>query len=187
MYKVSDQDWLKSHERLLQWRSTRPKSASKVGIDAYTRSIKLVEIPEDSFVLDVGCGDAIMESIIPCKVHYVGIDPFPVNPVKTINGEVICCKVEDMPFSDETFDYVLCFASIFHFQDLEKSMKEMSRVLKKTGVLALQTMINAHSNNHTFNITHELLADLFKLAGLVKRRKYYFEDIPSYLYIGGRK
>ena len=40
------------------------------------------------------------------------------------------CNVSDMPFSDETFDFVLCRAAYKNFTEQKRALQEMYRVLK---------------------------------------------------------
>ncbi len=46
-------------------------------------------------------------------------------------------SVESLPFAHEFFDYVVCFGSFPHFEDKERALKEMHRVLKKEGTLLI--------------------------------------------------
>jgi ubiquinone/menaquinone biosynthesis C-methylase UbiE len=46
---------------------------------------------------------------------------------------------ENLPFTDNSFDFVYCFTVIEHVQDVEKSIQEMIRVTKKGGMLYFNT------------------------------------------------
>ncbi len=58
---------------------------------------------------------------------------------KNISGDVetIVGHAEDMPFSDGSFDLILSFNSLDHWDDWKKGMDEAIRVLKKGGKLLL--------------------------------------------------
>jgi len=46
-----------------------------------------------------------------------------------------CAAVEDLPFKTVYFDSVICFGAFPHFEDKEKALSEMYRVLKEGGRL----------------------------------------------------
>lgn len=47
--------------------------------------------------------------------------------------DVICGTACDLPFEDNSFDALYCFAGVGHFPDLPKGLKEMARVVKPGG------------------------------------------------------
>jgi ubiquinone/menaquinone biosynthesis C-methylase UbiE len=47
--------------------------------------------------------------------------------------EIVCGTACDLPFHDNTFDALYCFAGVGHFPDLHKGLKEMARVVKPGG------------------------------------------------------
>jgi len=46
---------------------------------------------------------------------------------------------EKIPFDNEFFDLVYCYTVLEHVKDVEKSLKEMHRVLKKDGIIFIET------------------------------------------------
>jgi len=106
----------------------------------------ICEYGDSKEVLEYGCGmpydffDFFMK-----KLHYkkyVGIDISDVviekvkNKTKELelkNTEFIAMNAEAMEFSNETFDLVYG-KGILHHLDLEKSISEIARVLKKDGI-----------------------------------------------------
>lgn len=109
-------------------------------------------IPEDSKVLDVGCGGGrIPKELYPTTKNLVGLDhdeeavelveknlaSYP--EIKIING-----KAEDMPFEDNSFDIIACLGTFCNFGELkEKALAEMKRVVKDDGIL----IISCYSEN----------------------------------------
>ena len=62
-------------------------------------------------------------------IDYISSDPFSPADMKF--------KIEDIPFSDNTFDIILCSGVMMHVLDDEKGFSEMYRVLKNNGELVL--------------------------------------------------
>ncbi len=46
-------------------------------------------------------------------------------------------SVENLPYKDQFFDHVVCFGAFPHFEDKEKALEEMGRVLKSRGTLII--------------------------------------------------
>ncbi len=101
-------------------------------------------------VLDGACGIGIpllstARLVVPDGL-LVGIDLAPgmVEFPRSRAAEIGLQHVEsreadakDLPFSDAFFDVVLCKLSLIHFTDRVQALREMWRVLKGDGVLAL--------------------------------------------------
>jgi SAM-dependent methyltransferase len=66
-------------------------------------------------------------------VHY---DLYKVSPEG--NGEFIRGDVEEMPFSNESFDFVICVGSVLNYCDPTRCLSEISRILKPQGLLVLE-------------------------------------------------
>lgn len=121
-------------------------------IDKYWRhyAIKMLKGKSPSMILDVatGTGDlAILEAekIMPAHVEAIDISEgmMFIGKEKTkAKGlqQTIHFQKEDcmsLSFPDNSFDAVTAAFGIRNFQDLEKGLKEMHRVLKKDGILCI--------------------------------------------------
>ncbi|MEH7352983.1 methyltransferase domain-containing protein [Neobacillus drentensis] len=106
-------------------------------------------ITDNSKVLDAGCGTgqtaAYLSQQLKAKVFGLEINPIMLEkaysrfqtlqlPVQLIHG-----SIEEIPFADHTFDYVLS-ESVLAFVDKVKALKECYRVLKKGGRLIANEM-----------------------------------------------
>ena len=69
-----------------------------------------------------------------------------------LNSPIVDIKADicNLPFNDNSFDYILCNHVLEHIYDDEKAMKEIYRVLNKNGIAILQVPIDINSN-----CTHE--------------------------------
>lgn len=103
--------------------------------------LKLVK--PDSYVLDLGCGTAEIGEHISKKAYYFGIDISSValkmayeykfnNRFQLTRG-----NIENIPFKNESLDFVISIYSLEHFIEPKEVLLEASRVLKKKGRLIL--------------------------------------------------
>ena len=128
------------------------------GFSLTKKLLKNERINPKSTVLDAGCGTgltaAYLASKFKCKVFAVDVHPQMIKhastrikkeklPVKVIKG-----NIENLPFPDDSFDYVIAESSTV-FTDFSKTMKEYYRLLKPSGVLIDIEMIRDESLQKT--------------------------------------
>ena len=65
-----------------------------------------------------------------------------------LNSPIVDIKADicNLPFNDNSYDYILCNHVLEHIYDDEKAMKEIFRVLNKNGIAILQVPIDIESN-----------------------------------------
>ena len=82
-------------------------------------------------VLDVGCGNGFISQLHP-NFDIQGIDisdgMLALNPYQSVKA-----SAEEIPFSDNTFDFVICRSLLHHLELPVLGLKEMFRVLKPGG------------------------------------------------------
>lgn len=79
----------------------------------------------------------------------------------------IICRLEELSFEDNSFDYVSCIHVLEHVENLDKSFSELYRVSKKNVLVAVPTCLNlcvfarlGGGNYYDFNL-RILLQELF--------------------------
>jgi SAM-dependent methyltransferase len=112
-----------------------------------------LNLSESSSVLDMGCGEGRHTiglfvdqqinafgfdlSFDDLKIARSRLDDFPTQK----NEQSVCVfgvsDINDMPFRDGSYDSVICSEVLEHVPSPEESVKELIRVLKPGGVLAL--------------------------------------------------
>lgn len=82
-------------------------------------------------ILDVGCGNGFVNQLYP-NFDILGID---ISDGMLQNNPHVYKKAsaEEIPFKDNTFDFVICRSLLHHLDDPKIGLKEMFRVLKKGG------------------------------------------------------
>lgn len=102
-------------------------------------------------VLDVGCGlghwsEQLFKNLpLEARVTGLELDPKWVQEAPKrleqmgLAGrfEIIQGSAESLPFADRTFDMVTCQTVLIHLKDIPAALKEMKRVLKPGGLLAV--------------------------------------------------
>lgn len=91
-------------------------------------------------ILEVGCGEGTKLSLLDAS-YRAGIDisPLAIARAKQKIDLAQVASAEKLPFADNSFDSVLSFFSIEHFENPEKVLHEMMRVVKRGGEIAILT------------------------------------------------
>ncbi|MFO7709661.1 MAG: class I SAM-dependent methyltransferase [Desulfobacterales bacterium] len=91
-------------------------------------------------MLDVGCGEGILISLVGDQVDRFGVDIFQDAPANVGSARYIRHDVSTgLPFPDATFDVVHSSELIEHLLDTESFLQECLRVLKPGGRLVVST------------------------------------------------
>ncbi len=107
--------------------------------------LELASLRPGDRVLDVACGTGVIAREAVSQVgpegSVVGIDinPNMLDMARVIEPSVDWreCNAQDLPFDDEEFDVVVCQQGLQFFSERDVALREMRRVLKPGGCIAL--------------------------------------------------
>jgi SAM-dependent methyltransferase len=119
-----------------------------------THLIEGAAIREGSHVLDIACGTGVLARKALSRTgpggRVVGVDPAPgmlaaANEIEP-GIDWILCSAEALELDDESFDCVVSQFGMMFFQDRQKSVEEMFRVLRPGGSLAIAIWNSVEQN-----------------------------------------
>jgi len=109
------------------------------------------------------------------------VDYYPVDINPNVRGIRAVVDITDIPYEDETFDFIMCTHVLGHILDDKKAMSELYRVLKKGG----HALINVPINNiyeHSFeNLEYNTPELREKYFGQADHVRWYGKDFPKLL------
>jgi len=117
----------------------------------WTRRMRAAERPflELAFgkVLDVGCGTGYHLRVFPGAVG-VDCSEGMLREARK-RGKAVKARAEKLPFAGESFDCALCMFTVFNQCNAGAAVKEMSRVLKPSG-LCIVSVASVYDRNWSF-------------------------------------
>lgn len=119
------------------------------------QAIKLMNIPTDARVLDVGCGSGWATRLMAEKAvngRVVGIDisdemvHLAADASKALsNAEFRVASAEKLPFADGEFTHAFSMESLYYYSDMIGATKEIRRVLAPGGLFV--TVVDLYQEN----------------------------------------
>ena len=97
-------------------------------------------------VLELGCGPGkYLAMLTTLGFDVIGVDPcsFPTWDLireKTSAQILDSIYAEDLPFTEDTFDNVVCLGALLYFNNPIKALSEINRVIKPGGKLIIRTV-----------------------------------------------
>lgn len=151
----------KGHEKMASW------------------GISHIEIKKEDNILDIGCGGgANIKKFLEMANKVYGIDhsqssidmTAKVNKKELESGrlKLFKQKAQALPFEDESLDIITAFETIYFWEDIKESIREINRVLKMGGYFLI---VNESANYQDKNIK--------KWADMLSFHVYSVEELKS--------
>lgn len=119
-------------------------SDGKFASSVYDEIIKRVIKEQPRTLLDLGCGNGNILQVLldktSIKLSGLDLSDKMIDVAQKRLGNNVELKVgdsEQLPWPENSFDMVICSMSFHHYTQPEKVLKEISRVLKKDGIIIL--------------------------------------------------
>jgi len=129
-----------------EWSKFKAFTQDEINIagDQYFDIVDEKILNRESVVLDLGCGSGRWTKYIAKKVKLVeAVDPssaiyssIKLNEDET-NVRVTQASVSNIPFKDETFDFVVCLGVLHHIPNTQQALIDVVKKLKKGGAILL--------------------------------------------------
>ena len=153
---------------------------------------------KNKLVLDVGCGAGrFMEVVEKCSGEVVGIDlSFSVDAAfKNLgfkeNVHIVQADVFDLPFKEESFDYIFSIGVLHHTPNTEKAFKCLPKFLKNEGEIAIWVYSNEGFFTKIYNkisgfyrfFTTKMPKKLLYRLSYISLPLYYIKRIKIFAFI----
>jgi len=101
-------------------------------------------------VVDLGCGTGLyiasqQANPLRTNIQWIGVDPSPemleIARRKVSNVEFLNAAAENLPFDNETIDYVVSRFSFQHFSDQQRALREIHRITRPGGYFKIVNLV----------------------------------------------
>lgn len=112
-------------------------------------------IKKDSIILNAGSGDTFYD--FDCLIYDCDI----AESKLTNSKHPIVASIQDLPFSNNYFDVIICVGSVLNYCDATRTISEFSRVMKPKSYLLLEF---ERSNSGEFLFSKKYARNVFLIA-----------------------
>jgi len=126
----------------LRWLLALPILLSRIECDGIDIPLRYLAVSEKGRMLDVGCGDGSVLKLaqeLGWNAEGVDFDARAVGTARRKGLSVRLGRLAEQRYPDESFDLVLMQHVIEHVHDPLATLREVRRVLRKSGTLVLTT------------------------------------------------
>lgn len=154
---------MKSLKRLLRPLGGTPIHPQYLVFRDRARLTRLLAEDVQGRVLDIGCGDRWVESVLDDTTDYVGLD-YPGTVALGYDGRAdVLGDGMQLPFSSESFDNVVILDVLEHLPEPARAILEANRVLRAGGRLIVQVPFLYPLHDEPFDFTRWTSHGLLRL------------------------
>jgi ubiquinone/menaquinone biosynthesis C-methylase UbiE len=141
-------------------------------------------ISEDNVVLDVGGGDRPFPraNVVVEKFVFDSSQRHNREVVRSANQILVCAAAEEMPFEDNSFDFVYTSHTLEHIDNLPAAIEEISRVGKRGYVAVprgcISPMVDRDDCHHLWMCRYEYHTSTLLIRR--KRKWEYMDELARY-------
>ena len=145
-------------------------------------------LKKDTIVLDAGCGSGRCSRFIAPKVKFIeAIDPSKsIFYAKNNNFDIRNIRfshavIENIPFKNESFDFIFSLGVLHHIPNTEKALLELFKKLKKGGSILLYSYYNLDNRSTFYKFLFKPINFLRKrISKLPKMIKFLIFDLIAF-------
>jgi ubiquinone/menaquinone biosynthesis C-methylase UbiE len=135
--------------KIEKWFINRETHSRQV-IKKADRLIDMIDIKQVMDFLEIGCGSGAVSRLISerygINVTGTDIDEDQIKIAKDLGKDIknvtfLIADAAGLPFSDKSFDAILVINVLHHISNWMDALKEMDRVLKKSGYLLISELL----------------------------------------------
>lgn len=147
------------------------KYIDAVEIESVLHFLEFTQV-NNRITLDAGCGSGRFLAPLSKDMNVVGVDfskgLLEKGRHQAPNAKLCVADLEHLPFKSQTFDTVLCVRVLQHITNQKNAINELSRVMKKGGILIILSY-----NNLTLHALYK------RTRQLLENWKWYPDDYCS--------
>ncbi len=160
--------------------------------DTFCRILPFLPAPDSKpvSVVEVGCGPGKYVAMLSALGYDVtGVDPISFPDWEIINKSSnvkLIDKVyaENLPFPDESFDHAVCLGALLYFDDPDKALQEIFRVIKPGGKVIIRTVnknnLYTRRSGKKLDPASKNLYSLPELIAVIKKNGFIVSDSYAY-------
>ena len=169
---------------------------NSIELQRYINKLNTINnIKDNSKILDFGCGFGFITAYVSSFGYDVtGVDVLEHNKLwdflsKKYNSNYLHVNTI-LPFKDNKFDIIIAFGSLEHTDDINQSLQELYRVLKKGGKLYIYNLPNKYSITELITKAHENKYNIYEVVnillnnGFVTDKWFRSNLLPAQIFTG---
>jgi SAM-dependent methyltransferase len=127
VHSMSEQEFTAFYETLKCRANIRPTDCSEASLEWV---LQRIDVRKNKTLLDVGCGRGYcIVKFLGLGLDVTGCDIY-TTPAAGSVANYVQGNVENLPFSDRSFDVVTCFHTLEHVRRLGAALQELKRVTR---------------------------------------------------------